>query len=134
MRVADILHPICYDAGELLAVEYALLEGERRFVTAVRLTFTSRVFVFRAVADDDALAVFEGVPFLERDEVSIKVSAEPPWAACIGRKVQWAWAMVNQQGYEDAVRVEFELKGVGAELVVVASTIRIYAFDWVSAT
>jgi hypothetical protein len=63
-----------------------MLEGDRRFVTAVRLTFASRVVVFRAVPDNDTLAAVEIEAFHAPDEVWVTISADTPWTACIGRK------------------------------------------------
>jgi hypothetical protein len=125
--VTEILPKLCYDAGRLVAVEHAL-EGDAPFISAVRLTFESLAVVFRAVPDDDTISVVEGGPFPEPDEVRVTATDAAPWVACVGRKVEWAWLLTNQQGYEDAVRMEFQTGHAGVELVVAASAIRLYAF------
>lgn len=126
--VTDMLPKLCYDAGRLVAVEHALLDGDPQFLCAVRLTFESLAVVFRAVPDDDTVSVIEGGPFPEPDELLVTATDSVPWAACVGRKVEWAWLLTNQQGYEDAVRMEFQTGRSGVELVVAASAIRLYAF------
>jgi hypothetical protein len=131
--VTEILPKLCYDAGRLVAVEHALVEGDpvegdSPCICAVRLTFESLAVIFRAVPEDDTISVAEGGPFPAANEVQVTATDTAPWVDCVGRKVEWAWLLTNQQGYEDAVRMEFRTGHAGVELVVAASGIRLYAF------
>jgi hypothetical protein len=126
----DALARIYDDAGRLLGVTYTLFEGGPRFVTSVALRFESLTAWFRAVPDDDTLAVeFVALPISDGESV-VDVSAELPWADCLECGVSWAWRMTNQQGYTDGIRFEFgrpnEVVSVIVELVVVASAIRLF--------
>jgi hypothetical protein len=118
------------DAGRLFGVTHTLYGGDPRFITAVGLRFEFLTAWFRAVPEDDALAVSLGESVVSADEVVENVSAAPPWDGCIDRSLSWAWELTNQQGYVDGARFEFgrpnEAASVIVELVVVASAIRLF--------
>jgi hypothetical protein len=84
--------------------------------------------VFRAVPDDDTLAVTFGSLDSDTEETLIEAGTTQPWLACIGSGVRWAWLLTNQQGYSDGVRFEFgnpdEASRAVVELLVVASAIQ----------
>ena len=126
--VTESLPVLCYDAGKLVAVEHAVLDGYPSFVTAVRLTFESYRVVFRAVPEDDTITVADDGAFPASDELLTTVTAAAPWAGWIGRGVAWAWLLTNQQGYADGIRIEFGTDGSGVTLVVAGSSINLYAF------
>jgi uncharacterized protein DUF6334 len=130
-HMLDILAEI-YDSGGLLVrVRYALFEGDPRFIKAVELQFESRSVVFRAVADDDTLAVSLGELKSEPYETLVEVSESEEWLNCVDCGICWAWQLTNQQGYSDGVRLEFSEPGEGSraviELIVVASAIKLFA-------
>src|SRR5438067_2203994 len=104
----DSLRRVCDDGGRLVGVEYALHEGDARFVTAIALRFESLTAVFRAVPDDDTLALSIGGPLAASpDEAVTDATGTPPWADYAGLGLAWAWRLTNQQGYTDGVRLEF---------------------------
>jgi hypothetical protein len=111
-------------------VTQSLFERDPHFVTAVGLRFESVSAIFRAVPDDDTLAVSLGLLVPEASETLIDASSAVPWSDCVGFSICWAWRLTNQQGYSDGVRLEFSESGKESraviELVVVASTIEIF--------
>jgi hypothetical protein len=126
----DTLAKIYDDGGRLLGVKYALFEGDPQSVTAIELRFESVSAVFRAVADDDTLAVSLGTLKLEPDETLIEAGNSAPWAECLGLGMCWAWRLTNQQGYTDGSRLEFSVPGEESraivEFIVEASAINIF--------
>jgi hypothetical protein len=126
----DILAKIYDEGGSLVGVKYTLFEGNPLFITAIELRFESVSAVFRAVADDDTLAVSLGPLEPEADETLIEVGNSALWSACMGFGVCWAWQLTNQQGYTDGARLEFSAPGEESraivELVVVASEIQLF--------
>ena len=126
----DILAKIYDDGGRLVEVSQSLFEGDPTFVTAVGLRFESVSAIFRAVPDDDTLAVSLGLLVPEASETLIDASSALPWLVCVGFSICWAWRLTNQQGYSDGVRLEFSESGKESraviELVVVASTIEVF--------
>src|SRR5262245_34833222 len=103
----NILAKIYDDGGRILSVRHALLEGDPQFITAVELQFESMSAVFRAVPDNDTLAVSLGSLKSESDETPVEVSNSAPWSKCLGLEILRAWQLTNQQGYSDGVRLEF---------------------------
>jgi len=53
------------------------------------------------------------------------VSGRLPWSAAIGRRLQWVWVLSNQQGYADALQLEFRDCDVTVQLLAVASILRV---------
>jgi hypothetical protein len=119
------------DAGSnLLSVEYALFGGDPAFVTAVSLGFGDLIVTFRAVADDDTMAIALGSHQPLNGELVRTVGDAVPWCECIGSHLSWGWVMTNHQGYTDGVRLEFGSPARSnwsiVELVVEASAIRVF--------
>ena len=120
-----------YDyGGRLVGVRYALFEGDPKFVTAVELRFESVSAVFRAIADDDTLAVSLSTLEPAPDETLVEAGNSAPWAECLGLGICWAWRLTNQQGYTDGSRLEFSEPGeephAVVEFIVEASAINIF--------
>jgi hypothetical protein len=126
----DVLAKIYDEHGAFLGAEYTLFDGDQRFVTAVGLRFATICAVFRAMPDDDSLAVTVGRLEPEPHETLIDATHFAPWAACVDYGICWAWRLTNQQGYSDGVRLEFSKPGEKSraviELVVAASAIEIF--------
>jgi len=126
----DNLAKIYDDGGRLVGVRYALFEGDPKFITAVELRFESVSAVFRAVADDDTLAVSIGPLNPEPDETLVEAGNSAPWAECLGLGLCWAWRLTNQQGYTDGARLEFSVPGEESraivEFIVAAAAINIF--------
>jgi hypothetical protein len=123
----DILAKIYDEGGPLVSVACTLFEGDPRFIIAIELRFQLLSAVFRAVADDDTLAMSLGPLVPGPDETLIEAHKSAPWSACVGLSIRWAWQLTNHQGYNDGVRLEFsgpgQESGTIVELVVVASAI-----------
>ena len=124
----DTLAKIYENSGRLLGVSQTLFEGDPQFVTAVCFRLESLSAIFRAVPDDDSLAVSLGTLVPETTETLIDASQYAPWSACVGLSICWAWCLTNQQGYSDGVRFEFSERGKESskviELIVAASAIQ----------
>lgn len=122
-----------HEGGPLVRVELFQFQSDPKYVTEVRFRFQQDVVTFLAVSDDDTVTAECGEPVAPGDEgVWVDVSHQPGWSGCIGCEVAWAWAMTNQQGYTDAIRIEFEnapghTTGI-VEFVVIGS-----AFDFFAA-
>lgn len=118
------------EGGPLLGVDVFRFQGDPNFVTAVRFRFGQDEVTFRAVAGDDTVTAECGPTAIEDDGTWVDVSAQPDWSDCISGHAPWAWAMTNQQGYIDAVRIEFEMadrrESRIVEFVVVASAFRFF--------
>lgn len=124
-----LLPRLCYDAGPLIAVEHAYYsDDDARFVSAIRLQFESLAAVLRALPDDDTITAFEGDLLTEPGEKIIETTNSSVWAEHVGKTIVWAWSLTNQQGYEDGVRLEFQPGNNGVEMLVVASTIKLFEF------
>jgi hypothetical protein len=65
IAMTDILPKLCYEAGRLLLVEHGIFPSEKPFIQAVRLKFEAADIAFRAMPEDDTVAVFDGNSFLE---------------------------------------------------------------------
>jgi len=126
----DTLAKIYDDGGRLVRVSQTLFEGDPQFVTAFGLQFELLSAIFRAVPDDDTLAVSLGSLVPDPDEALIDASHSAPWSAFGGFSVCSAWRLTNQQGYSDGVRLEFSEPGKVSrgivELVVAASEIQVF--------
>jgi hypothetical protein len=125
----EALDRVC-EGGPLLGVDVFRFQGDPNFVTAVRFRFGQDEITFRAVADDDTVTAEYGPTAIEDDGTWVNVSAQPGWSDCVSGHSPWAWTMTNQQGYTDAVRIEFA-KPPGrtsrvVEFVVVASAFRFF--------
>lgn len=126
----DTLAKIYDHGGRLVGVTQTLFEGDPRFVTAVGLRFESLSAIFRAVPDNDTLAVSLESLIPEPSETLIDASQSAPWSGCVGFSICWAWRLTNQQGYSDGVRFEFSEQGTESraviELIVAASAIQAF--------
>jgi Family of unknown function (DUF6334) len=126
----DTLGKIHDAGGPLVGVSYLLFEGHANFITAVSLRFESVSVLFRAVAEDDSLAVILGPLMQGEDESMVEAASTAPWSRCIGFEVRWAWRLTNQQGYTDGVRLEFgnpdDASRSIIELIVAASAIEMF--------
>jgi hypothetical protein len=118
------------EGGYLIGVDAFRYQGDPTFVTAVRFWFDEYRVTFLAGEDEDALTADCGAVAVEDEGHWVDLSSEPVWSDCVGSLVTWAWCMMNDHGYSDAVRVEFERpndrKARVIEFVVVASAFRFF--------
>ena len=75
----EALAKICNLGGPLVEVTYSLFEGDVRSLTAVALKFESVSAVFRALEDDDTLAVTLGPPIGTEWEAYVDATKSDPW-------------------------------------------------------
>jgi hypothetical protein len=126
----DTLAKMVYESGPLVSVAYLRFDDDPNFVTAVGLRFESMSSAFRAVEDDDTLAVSLGNLSSTETEELIDSTHSDPWSACLGLGLRWAWRLTNQQGYSDGVRLEFgdpdKPSSLMVEMTVAASAIQIF--------
>jgi hypothetical protein len=120
-----------HEGGALLGVDVFRFHGDPSFVVAVRLWFRDYRITFLAGAEQDEVKAACGPVAIEDEGEWADASSQPGWSGCVGCDAQWAWAMTNQNGYTDAVRIEFEkLDGSETrivEFVVAASAFRFFA-------
>ena len=128
----ETLWKIIQEENQLFeGVAYALFEGDRNFITAIELRFTSLVFNLRAIADDDTLSISRGALQLDEYESLFEPEESDLWSSCIGEHIVWGWRLTNQQGYDNGLRLEFSTPenkiGPVVEFVVMASAIHLYS-------
>lgn len=121
----ELLRSACYGGGNLRQVREILLDPDCPHIMAVELQFDTLAIAFSAVADDDTIALTSGsCSGPSRQTISSL------WTSCIGKSLQWAWLMTNQQGYTDGARLEFidpdYQQSVIIELVAGASSLYVY--------
>jgi hypothetical protein len=129
-RMLDALAKIVDEGGPLVSVAYLRFGGDANFLTAVGLRFGSIPATFRAVEDDDTLALTLGPIEPNEGETLTEAAHFSSWSACVGLGLRWAWRLTNQQGYPDGVRLEFgdpnKPHRIVVELMVAASAIRVF--------
>lgn len=121
----DLLRMACYEGGRLRNVREALLAPDSLQIAAIELQFDALTITISAAGDDDTVLI-TSEPFSD----NLRPSSGALWRLCIGKPLQWAWLMTNQQGYTDGVRLEFndpdDLESVLVDLVVAASSVHAY--------
>lgn len=123
-----LLREIADLAGRLQDVERLVPQDLPRDTAALILSFEHGTFTIMAVADDDSIALQRGrLPFDIGHEL-ISIAHREPWSHALGSTVRWGWAMTNQQGYTDAVQLEFAgpARNLIVQLICVASSLRTY--------
>lgn len=135
-QIINFLDQIADDIGCLLLVEYLVDTTFPGQPKAIIINFENQVFTVKAVPDDDSIEVVSGRISCDSSENFISVSDKLPWSIAIGKYPRWIWALINQQGYSDAVQFEFAKnisdEAVIIQLVTVASSIRIYKLNEIS--
>jgi len=122
----DILRDIVDRFGVLQSVAIArdVLARPEEY----ELTFAGGVLLVGVHADDDTIRLGRG-----RSELPdrIDVSGWDPWQRALGASAIWAWQLRNQQGYSDALQVEFALDEAftTVQLVCQASAIQTLAVE-----
>ena len=101
----DTLHQAVHHAGRLVNVRGALLSKEVTRISAVELVFESLTITFSVDSEFDTI-IASSLP-LSSEEL-ICPAVQPFWEHCLGKRLQWAWRLTNQQGYEDGIRFGFQ--------------------------
>jgi hypothetical protein len=101
----DILRDLVDEFGALrsVAVTSELLTRPEEY----ELTLEGGVLLVGANADDDTVRLSRGTSALPN---RLDVSSWYPWELVIGASVIWAWQLRNQQGYQDALQLQFSFR------------------------
>lgn len=124
----ELLREMTDLAGRLRDVERLIPRDLPRDTAALILSFEHGTFTIVAVTDDDSIALQRGRLHFEEEYELVSIVHHEPWCRALGNNVRWGWAMTNQQGYADAVQLEFVVSGDGlsVQLICVASSLRTY--------
>jgi len=128
MTVLTELQKLFDEAGPLLAVGETRFESSPAFVTAYDFAFANLSARLLADSEFDTIRLVVAPRGVPSNAGTLDVSTCAPWTRAIGLEVVWAWALTNQQGYTDGLRLQFGLgeKGVVVELVVSASRLETF--------
>ena len=123
----NALHKACYESGRLIDVRETLIDEGSDSINAVELTFEALTVTLSVQPDDDT--VLASLSSLSNDEI-FRTTRQSFWSTCIGKGLQWAWLLTNQQGYKDGIRLEFhnvdEQDSVIVELIALASSFEFF--------
>jgi hypothetical protein len=121
------------DLGDLLIVEYLVESTLPESIEAIIFNFENQAFTIKVVIDDDSIEVVSGRASSEPSHNIISVSKNKPWSLAIGKRIIWSWALINHQGYHDAIQFEFAKdlsdSSVIIQLIAAALSIRIYELN-----
>ena len=90
-------------------------------IAAIKIEFETFNCFIRVVEDSDEIELSSSIKLNELIETENALF----FSNCYGLKLCWAWGMVNNQGYSDALTFEFENSKI-VELVVSGSSISQY--------
>ncbi len=103
---------------------------------AIVLNFERQSFTVKAVPEDDTIKIVPGKIKPNSEQKLIPVSEDEPWSTAIGSFIRWSWALINDQGYPDAIQFEFakeqedrSTSSITIQLVTIASSISIYELN-----
>ncbi len=126
-----------YDSEELSYLEAHDLydSDEPGYLGAIVLNFERKSFTVKAVSEDSTIEIVPGKFKPNSEQKLMSVSEEEPWCKVIGDFIGWSWALINNQGYPDAIQFEFiedeYHKSTTAiiQLVTMSSSIDVYELD-----
>jgi len=125
--ILDVLSHAFQRGGDLVAVREHRFEGDPKLVTRVDLAFEKCAVAVVANGDDDTISLELELPDQDVDATVHDVTNDTPWSDKIGKPLLWGWAMINQQGYEDGIQLEFaetvEDQSRTIQLMVIGSSI-----------
>ena len=111
----DDFEPFKESKGVLLSV-YASEDSSR-----LDLNLTCGGLTFYANTNDDTLIWRDG----QRDTSGLEITHSKPWIDFVGKTFQFAWLMMNDQGYIDGALIGFDTLLPELALNVVASAIKV---------
>tara|TARA_B110000196_G_scaffold302843_1_gene298184 strand:+ start:1765 stop:2127 length:363 start_codon:yes stop_codon:yes gene_type:complete len=88
-------------------------------IAAIKLNFQYLSCVIRVLEDSDEIELAKYSDLSALNESDAKLI----FHTCVGQELAWCWSMVNNQGYSDALKFQFQ-SNVAFELVVMASAIK----------
>jgi len=109
------------EAGKLEKVEAYSFPEIPDEVAAIVLTFKHIKCAISVLEDTDEIELSKNLN-LDSLILSNKVLIAH---SCVGHELLWCWSMVNNQGYTDALKFEFQ-NNVKFELVVMVSSLKEY--------
>lgn len=98
------------EIDHLLSVEYVydLYDSDKLgCLKAIIFDFELQSFTVKEVPDDATIEIVPGKIKPNSDQKLISASEDEPWSMVIGDFVGWTWALINNQGYPDAIQLEF---------------------------
>ncbi len=107
------------DAGKLEEAKAYCFPDLPLEIAAIELNFQHLSRVIRVLENSDEIQIFRYADLSTLNESNVNLI----FNMCVGHELVWCWTMVNNQGYSDALKFEFQNK-VAFELVVVASSIK----------
>lgn len=113
MELSDIV----YDSGRLKEIK-AFSSGENAF-DGLFLVFETASCFFSVNDDTDEILWSNSVP-----KYYVQIPCHDYLVNFIGKSLQWAWKLENQQGYTDGIRLSFK-DNSAFELIVIASDFRL---------
>jgi hypothetical protein len=111
----DDFEPFKEIKSELLSV-FVAADSSR-----LDLNLTSGGLTFSARADDDTLIWHSG----QRESAGPEITHTKPWSDSIGKQFQFAWLMMNEQGYISGALLGFDSLLPQIALNAVASVIKV---------
>jgi hypothetical protein len=124
--VIDVIRPIVDEGSVLTVAELYLDDDLSRQCVGIHLAFSETEIFVHAEGNDDSIRVLRTPPATLLDGSICKVPAPTEWAPAIGKPVLWAWAMINTQGRNDGIQIEFgtvDRPSITVQMLVRASTL-----------
>ena len=90
-------------------------------IAVIKMEFETFSCFIRVIEDSDEIELLSSIKLNEVIETDNPLF----FSKCYDLKLNWAWSMVNNQGYSDALKFEFENNKI-VELVVSGSSISQY--------
>jgi len=88
-------------------------------IAAIELSFQHLSCVIHVLENTDEIEISRHLDLNVLNESNVNLL----FHTCIGHELVWCWSMVNNQGYSDALKFQFQ-NNVAFELVVMASSIK----------
>jgi hypothetical protein len=135
-EVINLLIQISEDGDHLSRIELVSDKDFNNQTKAIIFFFEKQNLTIMA-SEEDTIEIECKMRDWDDSSVLNDVSCTHPWLRSIGKKLRWAWCLVNQQGYFDALQLEFannvSEEPIIVQLVAVASCLRAYTLKEISA-
>ncbi|GIJ45953.1 hypothetical protein Val02_28390 [Virgisporangium aliadipatigenens] len=131
MTLYDDITDLTVDAGPLQYVGYHVDPAFPRDVAGIRLRFAHGAWLVGVDSDDDTVTLQKVEGTAPAGATVVDAGGLLPWAAALGKHVQWRWVLENQQGYTDALQIEFtdrvRVGSVTIQVLAIGSALRVHA-------
>jgi len=120
----QLLREVVYSWG--VVTDVVVDDPDPIFISSVAIRFSSGNELFiEAVGVDDSVRILQSE--VTHRPGSVEVSEWMPWSTLVGKRLEWVWTMMNQQGYVDGVQFESSGQDQPAlQLMVIASSLKPY--------